>query len=202
MINANKIYVSEDICAYYRQRPDSTSKEVSARNYLNLLIASRQVLDLRDESDRKYYDVLSFLALKLTYWPIEYICKRPDFSFSEGEIVYSKLKEYPGRFSTDIVKKYQELFPNYLPCSEECLWDAAEMKYIDYVNKHRYQKVIKDLNAQIADLKNQNKRLTETNKNLKRELSKEKRLNKEILNSKSWKMTRPLRALMNLFRKE
>ena len=197
MINANKIYVSEDICAYYRQRSDSTSKEVSARNYINLLIASRQVLDLRDESDRKYYDVLSFLALKLTYWPIEYICKRPDFSLSEGEIVYSRLKAYPDCFSKDIVQKYKELFPNYLPCSEQCLWDVAEMEYVDYINKYRFQNAIKKLNAQIADLKNQNKKLTETNQKLKKNLLKEKKLNRELLNSKSWKVTSPLRKLMN-----
>lgn len=137
LINAKKIYVSEDICAYYRQRHDSTSKEVSANNYLNLLKASKQVIDLRNESDEKYYDVLSFLALKLTFWPIDYICKRPDFSLSEGEIVYSELKKYPKHFSRDIVNKYQENFPNYLPCKEQCLWDIEDMQYKEYVAKNR-----------------------------------------------------------------
>lgn len=200
MVNANKIYVSEDICAYYRQRSDSTSKEISARNYLNLLTASKQVLNLRAESDERYYDVLSYLALKLTYWPIEYICKRPDFIFTEGEIIYSELKKYTKYFSKDILKKYQDNFPNYLPCDEQCLWDIDDMQYREYVIKNRAEfnrNKLEQAKTENQRLINENNRLTKINANLKKKLSNEKKLKKNILKSNSWKLTAPLRRLKN-----
>lgn len=123
MINSNKIYVSEDICCYYRQRKGSASHIISGENYLNLLKASKQVIDLRDESSEEYYDILSFLALRLTYHVIAYICNRVDFSLKEGEIIYPTLSQYPNYFSRDILQKFQSNFPNYLPCDEKCLWD-------------------------------------------------------------------------------
>ena len=66
MINAKKIYVAGDITVYYRQYISSSSKDVSIQNYVNLLNASRQVIGLREDNP-KYYDILSFLALKIAY---------------------------------------------------------------------------------------------------------------------------------------
>ena len=202
MINANRIHVTEDICCYYRQRPDSTSKEVSARNYLNLLIAAKQVIDLREESSKEYYDALSFLALKLTYWAIHYICKRPDFDLDEGEKVYPELKKYPKYFSREILEKYQSYFPNYLPCGEEQLWDIGEMDYYEYVFRNRYQHEINSLKSKNSSLSAQNRKLKNANDKLKKDLSKQKKLTNEILNSKSWKITEPLRKLRNRKRKQ
>ena len=192
MTNANKIYIADDICCYYRQRSDSVSKEVSARNYLNLLIASKQVMDLREYS-REHYDVLSFLALRLVDHVIYYICNRKDFSLKEGELVYPELKKYPQYFSHEIVEKYQENFPGYLQCPEENLWDIEAQDYHEYVIKHRCQKDIRDLKGQISKSKRENANLLKENKKLKKELKKQKKLNKSILNSRSWKMTAPLR---------
>jgi len=228
MINANKIYVTEDICCYYRQRGDSVSKEVSARNYLNILISAKQVLDLRENSDDKYYNVLSYLALKLTFHSIYYICKKPGFTLKEGEVVYSELKNYPKYFSRELLKEYQEKFPNYLQCSEQTLWDINEMDYYEYVVKNRCKDTIKNLNNQINSLSIQNQRLSknnssintenenlknkninitkknkklkEKNKSLKKKLSKQNQINKEILNSKSWKLTSFFRKLKSLFK--
>jgi glycosyltransferase involved in cell wall biosynthesis len=206
MINANKIYVADDICCYYRQREDSVSKEVSARNYLNILIAAKQVLDLRESSSDKYYNVLSYLALKLTYHSIYYICKKPGFTLKEGEIVYSELKNYPKYFSKDILQEYQEKFPNYLQCSEQALWDINEMDYYEYVVKNRCQDTIKNLNNQKNELSkknrlilNKNRKFAKKNKKLKKKLSKQNKINKEILNSRSWKLTSIFRKLKNLF---
>lgn len=163
MINANKMYIADDICCYYRQRGDSTSKEVSARNYLNILIAAKQVLDLRENSSDKYYNVLSYLALKLTYHSIYYICKKPGFTLKEGEIVYSELKNYPKYFSKEILKEYQEKFPNYLQCSEQSLWDIEEMDYYEYVVKNRCKNIIKNLNNNKNNLINQKNELSKKN---------------------------------------
>lgn len=204
MINSDKIYITEDVCCYYRQRPDSTSKEISTRNYLNLLIASKQVIDLRDESSSKYYDILSFLALKLTYWAIAYICNRPDFSLFEGCIIYDELKKYPKYFSKDVVKKYEANFPSYLPCNEQSFWDVENLNFNEYLIKNRYEKNISNLKKQVSNLSNENakllskhKKLTKNNKKLKNSVAKEKKLNKDILKSRSWKLTAPIRRLRN-----
>ena len=175
-------------------------KEVSARNYLNILISAKQVLDLRENSDDKYYNVLSYLALKLTYHSIYYICKKPVFTLKEGEIVYSELKNYPKYFSREILKEYQEKFPNYLQCSEQTLWDLNEMDYYEYVVKNRCQHTIKDLNNQKNELSKKNKKLKNKNKRLKKKLSKQNKINKDILNSRSWKLTSFLRKFMSIFR--
>lgn len=207
MINSEKIYITEDICCYYRQRPDSVSKEISARNYLNLLIASKQIIDLRDDSSSEYYDVLSFLALKLTYWAIAYICNRPDLILSEGSIVYDELKTYPKYFSKDIVRKYEANFPGYLPCNEQSFWDVEKLTYTEYIIKNRYDKNSAQLNRQLENLKNENvsllrknKKLIKNNKKLKKALVKERKFNAEILNSRSWKLAAPIRKLRSKFK--
>ncbi|SFL66527.1 Glycosyltransferases involved in cell wall biogenesis [Methanobrevibacter olleyae] len=213
MINANKIYVADDITVYYRQHEDSISHIISADNYLNILNASKHVIDLRDESP-DYYDILSFLALKLVYHCVWYICKSRDFLLKEGEILYPTLKKFPKYFSYDIFEKYQRLFPNYLPCSEQALWDIEEMGFYEYVIKSRCQDNIKSLNNKINSLNNENSNLknnvtnledknSKLNKKIKSQNKKIKnndKLIKEIFNSKSWKLTTPLRRIVNFFR--
>lgn len=50
----------------------------------------------------------------------------------------------------------------------------------------------------IKDLKKEKKKLLKENKKLKKEIKKLKKENKEILNSKSWKVTKPLRKIRNM----
>ena len=54
---------------------------------------------------------------------------------------------------------------------------------------------INSLEKKLKSLSKKNKALTEENNKLKKELNKAKKKNKEILNSKSWKITEPLRKL-------
>ena len=135
--------------------------------------------------------------------------------------MYSELKNYPKYFSKEILQDYQEKFPNYLQCSEQTLWDINEMDYYEYVIKHRCQDTIKNLNNQKNELskknsiiinenenlKNQNinftkknKKLKEKNKRLKKKLSKQNKINNEILNSRSWKLTSFFRKFKNFFK--
>lgn len=50
----------------------------------------------------------------------------------------------------------------------------------------------------IKDLKKEKKKLLKENKRLKKEIKKLKKENKDILNSKSWKLTKPLRKIRNM----
>ena len=50
------------------------------------------------------------------------------------------------------------------------------------------------------DLSNKTKRLKRQNRNLNKKIKKHQKLNNQLLNSKSWKITKPLRKIMNIFR--
>lgn len=227
MVNSRKIRVTTDFHSYYRVRSDSMSHAYNHKIALNLLKASKQILDLRQDHSQ-YFDVLSFLALKLVYHVVHYLCKRPGFELSEGEKVYPHLKKFPQYFSHDIIEKYQQNFPNQLPCSEQCLWDLNEMDYYEYILKNRCSNTIANLNKQNDSLIGKNnelnsniKKLTKKNKKLNKKLDKQKELKKElkkknkklnkqllkqkhvnekILNSKSWKLTSFLRKFKNFFK--
>ena len=207
MINAKKIYVAGDITVYYRQYHFSASKDVSCQNYLNLLIASKQVIDLRDKYP-EFYDLLSFLALKIAYWPINHICNSPYFTLDSGECVYKKLKDYPQYFSPEIIDKYQYNFPNYLQASPEAMWDIEKLDYCEYLIKHRYQKDIKNLkqdihlkNQEIINLKHELNLKDKEIRYLKKENLKKDKKSKEVLNSNSWKITKPLRKIKRMINK-
>ena len=58
-----------------------------------------------------------------------------------------------------------------------------------------------DNDADLEKLKKDNKDLRKENKKLKKDLKKSKNKNKEILNSLSWKITKPLRIPKQLIKK-
>lgn len=227
MVNCDKIMITNDFYHYYRVRDDSVSHSYNHNIALNLLKASKQIIDLRSITP-EYYDVLSFLALKLVFHVINYLCKRKGFLLSEGEIVYPKLKEYPQYFSKEIIAKYEKNFPNQLPCSEQCLWDLNEMDYFEYILKNRCQNTIANLNKQNDSLIEKNnelnsnidvlikkneklnkklskqkkfkKDLAKENKKLNKKLLKQKHITENILNSRSWKLTSFFRKFKNHFK--
>ena len=58
-----------------------------------------------------------------------------------------------------------------------------------------------NLNKELKSLKKKNKKLKKDNNKLKKEIKKLNKLNESLLSSNSWKLTKPLRAFMNFFRK-
>ena len=65
----------------------------------------------------------------------------------------------------------------------------------DSLEEYNHKMEIRLLEKKVKSLSKKNKDLTQENKKLKKELDKAKKKNKEILNSKSWKITKPLRKL-------
>lgn len=212
MINSNKMYVADDITMFYRRHGNQITSIYSSKKYLDMLDASKQVIDLREDYP-DYYDTLSFLALKLVYNAMWYLTISYAFTLEEGEKIYPKMKEFPKYFSHDIFEKYQRLFPNYLLCDEQCLWDIEKMDFYEFIFKNRYQKDIKRINGENFNLKKQVNSLKKDNANLKKNISDLKKKNsklnkkvksknkkiKEIKNTKSWKLTAPLRKLKRFF---
>lgn len=207
MINAEKIFVAGDICVYYRQRSDSSSRDLSNQNDFNLLNSAKMVIDLRDENPQ-YYDILSFLALKSTYWPIYHLGHSYCFTIDENKAVFERLQEYPLYFSHEIFEKYREQLPNYLQASEQALWDLNEMDYYEYVLKYCFLKendnLKQDINSKKQKISKLNKELKSKNKEIKKlkkeNLKKDKKIN-AMLNSNSWKITKPLRKIKRNIKK-
>ena len=76
------------------------------------------------------------------------------------------------------------------------------MHCLNELNKDRFTSVIKANNFEEfellllnVDLRNENRKLKVKNRKLKKDVKKAKKLNKSIINSNSWKLTKPLRAL-------
>ena len=186
LVNAKKIFISEDITIYYRQHDSQATSVLNSEKYFDVFKAAKQVINLREDY-LHYYDILSFLALKLVYHGIWYICKSSNFSLKEGEIIYPALKRFPKYFSKDILEKYQSLFPDYLPCSEQCLWNLEKMDYYEYLLKNRHQNDINRFKDENSSLRNKINDLENKNKKLR---VKNAKLNKRIHQYKSRKIVR------------
>lgn len=207
MKNSKRIYVAGDIIVYYRQHDIQSTRKPPVSKYLDVLNSSRQVIDLREDC-LDYYDLISFLSLKLVYHCIWYICKSRNFTVEDGEIIFPILKEFPKFFSKDMLKKYQDFFPNYLPCSEQSLWDIENMDFWEYVLKNRYQNDMTLLNdenfslrKEINILKDNNSSLISRVKNLEDENSSLKNQNKTLNNRISQYKSRKIVRLADKIRK-
>lgn len=77
---------------------------------------------------------------------------------------------------------------------------VLKSKTFEQYKSKEYDLQIKELKQRRTRLKNTKKSLTNENKKLKRQLKKEKKLSKTISNSKSWKITKPIRSFTNIFR--
>ena len=60
---------------------------------------------------------------------------------------------------------------------------------------------IKTYKSNIKNLEKENKKLNKQNKELNKELKKVKKLNNKLINSNSWKITKPIRSVRNKIRK-
>lgn len=107
-----------------------------------------------------------------------------------------------------MLKKYQDFFPNYLPCSEQSLWDIENMDFWEYVLKNRYQNDMTLLNdenfslrKEINILKDNNSSLISRVKNLEDENSSLKNQNKTLNNRISQYKSRKIVRLADKIRK-
>ena len=72
-------------------------------------------------------------------------------------------------------------------------------KYHCFSNQHQ-DLCPEDLKVEIFNQKQRNRNLTRNKKALKRDLRKYEKLNEEILDSNSWKITKPFRKILGVFR--
>ena len=110
----------------------------------------------------------------------------PEFAINLGINAREKIKN---SFSTSSTAyKWEELFKS--------VFVDATLNDLD-----KKSNKIEKLNSKNDKLKSKNKKLKSKNKKLKSKNEKLKEMNNSIINSKSWKLTKPLRKLSNLSKK-
>jgi glycosyltransferase involved in cell wall biosynthesis len=133
-------------------------------------------------------------------------------TFEEFKEILYKKRVSTGYWRLTIIKKEfkQEYFERYkaslLEIKEEEFFDdfyqtideKTRTIYDAVIQHETYQEVV--LIVKNYDLENKIDKLNKKNRKLERSIKKYKKLNKKILNSRSWKITKPLRNLRNIFK--
>lgn len=94
----------------------------------------------------------------------------------------------------NIKDEYAPPFPKYNLVMETDDYEEFRLKWFELEFKQKEDSLLKQINS----LKNKNNKLSAQNKKLKKENNDLKKLNNELLNSTSWKITKPLRSIKNL----
>ena len=94
----------------------------------------------------------------------------------------------------NIKEEYAPPFPKYELVMETDDYEEFKVKWYDL----EFNEMKNSLLHQIKTLKNNEKKLKSENKKLKKDNAELKKLNDELLNSTSWKITKPLRAIRHL----
>ena len=138
----------------------------------------------------------------------DFLAKKPDWD--NDEVFQSSDERLKAIFYNAIdlnTPLEYELSVKLFDCEEE-LKETIEIKNDIASQKSRFLKSSRELKGEVKKLERKNRSLKKENKNLlkdKNRLEKENenlnRLNQEILNSTSWKVTKPLRSMTDKIRR-
>ena len=194
---AKTIRYTDDAYYYYREsNPNSSSNQLS-----DFTLPIRRMLDNLDVID-KYPECKTEDVLKAVYWRVniymDNIQSRDGYEENLPK-VRPYIKEMMERLSEPIVlrhfnKKCQLRFAEFLspiPLLED--GDVIEVPSEEYDRILRVNRLFKSITARYED---ENEKLKIRNRKLK----KYKKTNDSIVNSTSWKITKPLRGLKRIFK--
>ena len=116
-----------------------------------------------------------------------FIEMKKDFEMIIG---HEKYEEFHSSLNSDM----RRLFDNVIDSDNHVQYDLRN----ELFNLKRNNGKLKN---QVKSLKNKNKGLNKKNKKLNKEVEDLTKFRKSVLSSKSWKLTKPFRALMNFIRK-
>ena len=105
-----------------------------------------------------------------------------------------ELPQFDNYFTTHFYKEVKK--DTHLPRETD-----ETIKFLrEYIKEHLYNEKESYENTLENNLIKSNERLTKENKELLSKIDSLEKTNSEVLNSKSWKLTKPLRAFFNLFK--
>lgn len=170
---------------YYVRRIHSKSLIGSKnRGYFNIFIAYDQIFDIF----RKYNHFDEFKQ-KLYNWKISIIY------FRFAAIHESYKQEFLERFKSELIKMENEE-------GKDSFQELLDSKCKEIYTQAMASKTAREfsLSMEVYDLKENISQLKDKNRKLKKDYDKSKSVNDELMNSTSWKITKPLRGIRNIKR--
>lgn len=208
ILRAKKVSYINKILYHYRVDNVNSVNSTSSNGFDIFKIIDKVENILKEED---YYDVI------LGRFSIFKVCHILYYIISTNSVEYfniakEKFKEVDSSFFEDkhnLKRRYDLVlecddFESFKPKYEALLLEK-ELKDLKekQVNLDSINKELQDdqllLNNEIKSLKKDQLNLKRTNKKLKKEVKQLKKEKKELSNSRSWKITKPLRKLINLF---
>ena len=205
---AKTIRYTDEAYYYYREsNPNSSSNKLS-----DLTLPIERMIDNLDVLD-KYPGCKSEDVLKVVYWRVNVYLDILSKSRGYEEnlpVLRPYIKKLMDRLDAGIVGKYfssddRQRYYNFksplhlLNRGDEIAVPSKD--YHDILTENNFlNSSLKNHKKKLKKSQKKNKKLKKQNKKLKKENKKLKKSYKSLLNSLSWKITKPLRGLFNLFR--
>lgn len=136
--------------------------------------------NFKDETNKDYYDIVEEVFGGINYFKND---------FEEEYVIFTLL--YLDIDSKEKLIKAQEKLGNLNLNNTEFIPNGLFIKYDSILNSTSYEEYKLKINTN--SLERKNRKLEKENKKLIKKNKKIKKRQKQILNSKSWKMTKPLR---------
>ena len=106
-------------------------------------------------------------------------------------LFFSESEEYFTLTKRELAKINSKFIPSKFAEQYSTILNSSSLKDLK----------IKTYKSNIKNLEKENKKLNKQNKELNKELKKVKKLNNKLINSNSWKITKPIRSVRNKIRK-
>ena len=106
-------------------------------------------------------------------------------------LFFSESEEYFTLTKRELLKINSKFIPSRFAEQYSTILNSSSLKDLK----------IKTYKSNIKNLEKENKKLNKQNKELNKELKKVKKLNNKLINSNSWKITKPIRSVRNKIRK-
>jgi glycosyltransferase involved in cell wall biosynthesis len=204
---AKTIRYTDEAYYYYREsNPDSSSNKLN-----DYTLPIRRMLDNLDVID-KYPECKTEEVLKCVYWRVNIYMDNIQSRDAYEEnlpIVRPYIEEMMGRLEEPVVLKHfsikdQQRYYSFLsPFDTLQEGDSIEYGSEDYWSLKRERdfliESVRSQGDEIAQLRKKNKKLKKFKKKNKK-LKKYKKEYESILNSSSWKLTKPLRSFKRIFK--
>lgn len=164
-------------------------------NYTNSLSIYKKSLfqylsSYDNEKDKDYYDIVNDTFGGMEYFKDDFKEEYYLFLLNQllNQVNESNFKDIKEKVENLKIENY-EFIPSDLFIFYKNILYSETFKEYDYINK---------LKKKHEELQLENKKLRKRNKKLNKKLKRLNKINKEILSSNSWKITKPLRSIRNL----
>ena len=184
MFKAERVYFLDEYLYYRRVRQDSITNSLTDR-FKDWIEINNLLIDVTKKHGQydKYKWVLFNKKIFNSYKNFSRV--KEDEKEEFFELLKADFKNHRDEYESD------EVFKG--------LREREKLIFRTGIDALTYREF--ELTIQNFDLNNSNENLSKDNSDLKKRIISYKKINHDILNSNSWKLTKPLRKSLNIFRK-